>query len=257
MLSNPTWIAFNTIFTREIRRFMRIWIQTLLPPAITMILYFVIFGSFIGSRVGTMQGVSFMQYIAPGLIMMSIITSSFGNVVASFFSSRYMRNVEEILVSPTPNYIILLGYILGGICRGIVVGIIITAIALFFTHLSIHHLFITIFVVIATASLFSLAGFTNALFAKKFDDTSVFLTFVLTPLTYFGGVFYSMNMLSPTWKLLSHFNPIIYMVSSFRYGILGITDIQIPVAISILVILNITLFALNLTLLNKGYGIRT
>ena len=220
-------ISFQTIVAKELNRFLRIWLQTLLPPAITMSLYFVIFGSVIGNRIGEMSGINYMSYIAPGIIMMAIITNTYGNVVSSFFGAKFQRHIEEILVSPTPNIIILAGYVTGGVCRGILVGLIVTAITLFFTPLKIYSLPISISVVVLTAVLFSLLGFINGIFAKKFDDIAIVPTFVLTPLTYLGGVFYSIDLLPPFWKELSLINPVLYMVNAFRFGFLGVSDIDL------------------------------
>ncbi len=249
-------IAFKTICHGEIIRFTRIWIQTILPPVITMSLYFIIFGQLIGPRIGTMDGFKYMQYIAPGLIMLSVITNSYLNVVSSFYGSRFQRNIEELLVSPTPNILILLGYVTGGIFRGLLVGAVVTAIALFFTDLTLAHPGITLLTVFSSSLLFSLAGFTNALFARKFDDITIIPTFVLTPLTYLGGVFYSISLLPEIWQKISLLNPILYMVNTFRYGILGITDINISLAFAIIFAFIIGLFVINLSLLNKGVGIR-
>lgn len=250
------WIAFLTILQKEIKRFTRIWIQTLLPPAITMILYFVIFGKLIGSRIGDMGGFSYIEFVAPGLIMMSVLTNSYANVSSSFFSAKFQRSVEEILVSPTPNYIILLGYVMGGVARGMAVGLIVTLMSLCFTDLHIHHWFTTIFIVLMTSVLFSLAGFINAVYANSFDDISIVPTFILTPLTYFGGVFYSINLLPEFWQHVSIFNPILHMVNAFRYGMLGITDVHIGMAFTGLVICVVVLFAVGLHLLKTGKRLR-
>jgi len=250
------WIAFLTILQKEVKRFTRIWIQTLLPPAITMILYFVIFGKLIGSRIGDMGGFSYIEFVAPGLIMMSVLTNSYANVSSSFFSAKFQRSVEEILVSPTPNYIILLGYVMGGVARGMAVGLIVTLMSLCFTDLHIHHWFITIFIVLMTSVLFSLAGFINAVYANSFDDISIVPTFILTPLTYFGGVFYSINLLPEFWQHVSIFNPILHMVNAFRYGMLGITDVHIGMAFTGLVLCVVVLFAVGLHLLKTGKRLR-
>jgi ABC-2 type transport system permease protein len=249
-------IALKTIVIKEILRFMRIWLQTILPPAITMTLYFIIFGNLIGSQIGSMDGFSYMQYIAPGLIMMAIITNSYSNVVSSFFSSKFQRHIEEMLVSPLPNSIILLGFVAGGVARGLMVGVVVTIISLFFTELQIHNIFIMIAVVILTAVLFSLGGFVNGIYAKSFDDISIVPTFVLTPLTYLGGIFYSINMLSEFWQDVSLLNPILYMVNAFRYGILGVSDIDIYIAFAIISLFIIALYIFSLYLLAKGVGIR-
>ena len=250
-------IAFQTILIKEIRRFTRIWAQTLLPPAITMTLYFVIFGNLIGSRIGEMGGYDYMQYIVPGLIMMSVITNSYANVVSSFYSAKFQNCIEEIIVSPTPNFVILAGFVGGGVVRGILVGIVVTLLSLFFTKLTIEHFFITILVVVLTATLFSIGGFINAIFANKFDDISIVPTFILTPLTYLGGVFYSIDMLSEFWRTVSLINPIVYMVNAFRFGILGVSDVNIYFSISMIAGFVLLLGSIALILLNKGVGIRS
>lgn len=227
MNTSALWVSFSTIIRREVRRFTRIWPQTLVPPVITMSLYFVIFGSLIGKRIGTMGGFPYMEFVVPGLIMMAVITNSYANVVSSFYSAKFQRNIEELLVSPTPNWVVLAGYVLGGVARGLIVGLVVTVIALLFTRLSVQHIGITVSIVFLTAVLFSLAGFINAVFANSFDDISIIPTFVLTPLTYLGGVFYSMELLSPLWQGLSKLNPILYMVNAFRYGVLGVSDINV------------------------------
>lgn len=250
-------IAFNTLMRKEIERFTRIWVQTILPPVITMALYFIIFGNLVGSQIKPINGFTYMQYIVPGLIMMSVVTNSYANVVSSFYGARFQKNIEEILVSPLPNSLILLGYMMGGVLRAIVVGALVTGLSLFFTHLHLHHLFLIIITVVLAAMLFSLAGFLNGLFAKKFDDISIIPTFVLTPLTYLGGVFYSIYMLPSFWQKVSLLNPILYMVNAFRFGILGITDIPIYHALFIMTACVFGLFLINWYLLNKGIGIRT
>ncbi|WP_230656365.1 ABC transporter permease [Psychrobacter sp. I-STPA10] len=227
MTWSQKWIAFSTIMYKELRRILRIWPQTLLPPVITMTLYFIIFGKMIGSRVGEMGGVPYMQFIVPGLIMMAVITNSYSNVMSSFFSAKFHASIEEMLVSPISKHAILMGYVSGGIFRGLIIAIIVSIVALFFTQLGVVHLFVTIFTVLGTSILFSLGGFINAMFARSFDDISIVPSFVLTPLTYLGGVFYSMENLSPFWQKLSLFNPIVYMVNSFRYGILGHSDVNV------------------------------
>lgn len=256
MTPRQTAIALQTIVTKEVRRFTRIWVQTLLPPAITMSLYFIIFGSLVGSRIGDMGGFDYMQYIVPGLIMMSVIQNSYANVVSSFYSAKFQRSIEEMLVSPLPNNIILLGYVLGGVVRGLMVAVIVTALSLFFTKLHIHHLGIMVFTVLATSVLFSLGGFINAVYAKSFDDISIIPTFVLTPLTYLGGVFYSVDLLSPFWQTVSLANPIVYMVNAFRYGVLGVSDVNIWFALGMTSVFCVGLYAYALSLLNRGVGIR-
>jgi ABC-2 type transport system permease protein len=256
MNAQETWIAFVTIVVREVRRFMRIWVQTLLPPAITMALYFVIFGNLIGSRIGEMGGYDYIQYIVPGLVMMAVITNAYANVVSSFFSIKFQHSIEELLVSPVPNHVILLGFVAGGVLRGVMVGVVVTLLSLFFTHLSVHHLGVMLLVVILTATVFSLGGFINAMYATKFDDISIVPTFVLTPLTYFGGVFYSISLLPPFWQTVSMVNPIVYMVNAYRYGILGVSDVSVGVSIAMLVLFTALLYVWAITLLNRGIGIR-
>ncbi len=250
-------IALTTIIIREVLRFSRIWLQTLLPPMVVTSLYFIIFGNLIGPRIGQMDGFSYNEFIMPGLVMMAVITNSYSNVVSSFYSSKFHRNIEEMLVSPMPNYIILLGYTLGGVARGLMVGVLVTVVALFFTDLKIEHPWITITIVFLTAMLFSLGGFINALFAKSFDDISIVPTFVLTPLTYLGGVFYSIDMLSSFWRQVSLANPILYMVNGFRYGILGVSDIGIATAIGLILAMVVVTFGVALLLMERGVGIRS
>ena len=250
------WIGFKTLLRKEVIRVVRIWIQTIVPPAITMTLYFIIFGNLIGRRIGTMDGFDYMQYIAPGLIMMSVITNSYGNVVSSFFGAKFGKHIEEMVVSPMSNATIIMGHVAGGVTRGLFVGIMVTAIALGFTDLSVAHPLITFSMVILASIVFSLLGFANAIFANKFDDISIIPTFVLTPLTYLGGVFYSISLLPEFWQTVSLANPILYMVNAFRYGILGVSDISIGFAYMIVGVFLIGLFSLNLVLLNRGVGIR-
>jgi ABC-2 type transport system permease protein len=252
-----TLTALQTLVHKETHRYLRIWVQTLVPPAITMSLYFVIFGSLIGSRVGPMDGFDFMEFIAPGIIMMSVITNSYSNVVSSFFGAKFQRHVEELLVSPTPNYVILAGYVSGGVGRGLFTGLIVTIIASFFADLQIHNIPVTISVVFLTAVLFSLGGFVNAVFAKKFDDIAIVPTFVLTPLTYLGGVFYSISLLPDFWQTLSLANPILYMVNAFRYGILGSSDIPIYTAYLLIGVFIALGTAVSLWLLRRGVGLRS
>ena len=256
MKSNLYLTAFHTIVIKEVKRFARIWIQTILPPAVSMTLYFVIFGNLIGPRIGPMDGFSYIQYIAPGIIMMSIINNAYANVVSSFFGAKFQRHIEEMLVAPIPNAIILSGYITGGVARGMMVGLVVTLVALFFTELRIENPLIVITVVLLTSILFSLAGFINGIFAKKFDDITIIPTFILTPLIYLGGVFYSINLLPEFWQWVSKLNPILYMVNAFRYGMLGVSDINIQTAFAIIIIFTIALFSLCLYLLNKGVGIK-
>ncbi len=249
-------VAVQTIIRKEMVRVLRIWVQTIVPPAITMTLYFIIFGNLIGRRIGTMDGFDYMQYIAPGLIMMSVITNSYGNVVSSFFGAKFGRHVEEMLVAPMSYATIIIGHVAGGVLRGLLVGMLVTVIALFFTKLHVAHPFVMISVVLLSSIVFSLAGFINAVFARKFDDISIVPTFVLTPLTYLGGVFYSISLLPEFWQNVSKANPILYMVNAFRYGILGTSDIEIGHAYTILVVFVVLLFSGCMFLMKRGVGIR-
>lgn len=255
--TKENYIAFKTILWRETRRFVRLWIQTILPPAITTTLYYIIFGNLIGPRIGSMHGYEYIQFIAPGLIMMAIITSTYANVTSSFYMAKFQRSIEELLISPMPNYLILSGYLSGGIIRGIGVGLVVSIITILFTHLSVAHIFITFLVVLLSALLFALAGFINGVFARNFDDIAIIPTFVITPLTYLGGVFYSVSMLPHFWQKVSLANPILYMISAFRFGILGISDINVYFALLMLALCDVLLYGFCLYLLNKGTGIRT
>lgn len=250
------WVAYSTIVTKEVRRFTRIWIQTLIPPVITMALYFVIFGKLIGSRIGDMGGYSYMSFVVPGLIMMSVINSAYSNVVSSFFSAKMNKSIEELQVSPTPNYVILAGYISAGALRGLAVGTIVTLVSLFFTHLQIHNIWITLAVIVLAAILFSIAGMINAIFANSFDDIAIVPTFILTPMTYLGGVFYSIELLPDFWQGVSKLNPILYMVNAFRYGILGFSDVNVLLAFSGILVFVLAALAYCLYLLEYGKKLR-
>ena len=256
MTAREQFIAFQTIFRKEVRRYLRIWPQTLLPSAITMSLYFVIFGSLIGSRIGEMGGFDYMQFVVPGLIMMAIVTNSYSNVVSSFFGSKFNHSVEELLVSPTPNYIILMGYVVGGISRGLFVALIVTLVSLLFTRLEIHSYFVVVVTVLLTSTLFALAGFINAVFANTFDDISIVPTFVLTPLIYLGGVFYSMDLLPDFWAAVSKLNPLVYVINAFRYGVLGVSDVSLLFAFSMIVGFTVVAFTYSMYLLNSGTRLR-
>lgn len=250
-------VALQTILIKETLRFLRIWIQTLLPPAITTALYFIIFGKLIGAQLGPVDGLTYTQYIAPGLIMMAVITNAYSNVVSSFFSAKFQRHIEEMLVSPLPNTIIVLGFVGGGVARGLAVGVVVTAVSLFFADLHWQHPLLTFAIMVLTSALFALGGLINGIFAKSFDDISIIPTFVLTPLIYLGGIFYSIKMLPPFWQDASLFNPILYMINAFRFGILGVSDIDVRVALAIILSFAATLFGYSLWLLRRGTGIRT
>ncbi len=248
--------AFKTITIKEFLRFIRIWIQTVVPPAITVALYFVIFGELIGAQIGDIDGFAYIDYIVPGLILMSVISNAYANCVSSFFSAKFHRSIEEMMISPLPNYIIIAGYVSGGMLRGIIVGIVVTGVSMFFTRIEIHDYAITATVFVLTSVLFALAGFINAVYAKTFDDISIIPTFILTPLTYLGGIFYSINMLPELWQTISLANPILYMINAFRFGFLGISDIDLTTAFIIIILFITGLFFFALRLLNKGVGIK-
>jgi len=248
--------ALYTIVRKEVLRILRIWIQTIVPPVITMTLYFIIFGNLIGRRVGEMGGFDYMEFMAPGLIMMSVITNSYGNVVSSFFAAKFQGHLQEMLVAPVKSWVIILGHVAGGIMRGLIVGGVVTVVALFFTELEVKHPFITISILILTATVFSLGGMINAIFARKFDDVSIIPSFVLGPLTYLGGVFYTTALLPDFWARVSALNPILYMVNGFRYGMLGVSDINIVTAYAIILVFVVAAFGACFYLISRGVGIR-
>ncbi|WP_392565755.1 ABC transporter permease [Utexia brackfieldae] len=251
------WTALCSIWRKEITRFLRIWVQTLVPPVITMSLYFVIFGNLIGHRIGDMHGVSYIQFIVPGLIMMAVITNAYTNVCSSFFSAKFQRNIEELLVAPVPTHIIIAGYVGGGVARGVLIGIIVTLVSLLFVSFEVHSWLVVVFTLLMTAILFSLAGLLNAVYAKTFDDISIIPTFVLTPLTYLGGVFYSLSLLPTVWQWISKFNPIVYMINGFRFGFLGMSDVSLPMTFSILSLFVLVLYVVVWRLIEKGKGLRS
>ena len=257
MSATPNLVALRTVARREVARILRIRAQTLVPPAITMTLYFLIFGNLIGSRIGTMDGISYMDFIVPGLVMMSVIQNAYGNISSSFFGAKFGRHVEELLVSPMPNWVILGGYVAGGVLRGVMVGAIVLCIAMLFTRVQIPHPLVTLATVLLGATIFSLAGFVNAVYAKKFDDIAIVPTFILTPLTYLGGVFYSVTLL-PAWaETATRLNPIFYMVNAFRYGLLGTSDVPVGIAFGLMAFFVVALGALGLWLLKRGVGLRS
>ena len=251
------WTAFQAILTKEVLRFVRIWLQTVLPPAITTALYFVIFGTLIGEKIGEMDGYRYIDFIVPGLILMAVISHSYSNVVSSFYSSKFQRHVEELLIAPVPNWVILAGYVGGGVARGVVVGVVVTLVALFFADVEIHSYSVTLLVFVLTSVLFAIGGFINAIFAKSFDDISIIPTFVLVPLTYLGGVFYSIQLLPVFWQQVSLANPVLYMINAFRYGILGVSDIDLGLAFGLIVVFIMGMGAFALWLLARGVGIKS
>ena len=256
MIKRDHYIALKTILRKEVNRIMRIWSQTLLPPLITQTLYFVIFGKFIGSQVRAINGVSYMEFIVPGLVMMAVISNAYGNVVASFYGAKFQRNIEEILVSPTPDWIIILGYVLGGVARGIIVGGLVFLVSLFFAHPIVTHWWAVILFTFLSSVVFSLAALINGLFARNFDEVAFFQNFILTPFIYLGGVFYSIHSLPAAWQQVSLYNPLVYMVNGFRYGFFGFSDVNPGICLMILVVLTIILTVVNLVLFKKGIGLR-
>ncbi|MBU5362973.1 MULTISPECIES: ABC transporter permease [Enterococcus] len=256
-MSNLYFTALKSLAVKETNRYLRIWVQTLVPPVITTSLYFVIFGNLIGGRIGDMAGFSYMEFIVPGLIMMSAITSSYANVSSSFFSQKFQKNIEEILVAPVPTHIIIWGFVIGGVGRSVMVGTLVTIISLFFVPLHVYSWAIVVITLLMTAILFSLAGLLNGIFAQSFDDVSIVPTFVLQPLTYLGGVFYAISMLPPFWQAVSKINPIVYMISGFRYGFLGVMDVSIVVSMSILVLFIVVLYSVCWYLIDRGRGLRS
>ena len=257
MSGNLMWVGYKTIVRKEITRILRIWGQTIVPPAITMTLYFIIFGELIGRRIGEMGGFTYMQYIVPGLVIMSVITNSYGNMVSSFFGAKFGKHIEELLVSPLPNWIILAGFVTGALARGLMVGSVVMCVSLFFTPIEVQHPLVLISILLLTAIVFALAGMVNAIFAQKFDDIAIIPTFILAPLTYLGGVFYSIALLPEFWQRVSVFNPILYMVNGFRYGMLGVSDVSLWQSYLVIMIAGVVLFSWCLWLLNRGTGLRS
>lgn len=249
--------ALKSLAVKETNRYLRIWVQTLVPPVITTSLYFIIFGKMIGGRIGEMGGFSYMEFIVPGLIMMSVITSSYANVSSSFYSQKFQKNIEELLVAPVPTHVIIWGFVAGGLGRSILVGSLVTVVSLFFVPLQVHSWLMVIMTFLMTAILFSLAGLINGVFAQSYDDVSIVPTFVLQPLTYLGGVFYAISMLPPFWQAVSKVNPIVYMISGFRYGLLGVADVPIMVSAIILIVFILVLYSICWYLIDRGIGLRS
>ena len=256
-MTGVRWVGYRTIVRKEVTRILRLWGQTIVPPAITMTLYFIIFGELIGRRIGDMAGFTYMQYIVPGLVIMSVITNSYGNMVSSFFGAKFGKHIEELLISPLPNWVILAGYVTGALLRGLMVGAVVLAVSLFFTPIEVEQPLVMFTVLLLTAVVFALAGMVNAIFAQKFDDIAIIPTFVLAPLTYLGGVFYTISLLPEFWQKVSVFNPILYMVNGFRYGMLGVSDVSLAQTYGVIVAAGVILFAACLVLLHRGVGLRS
>ena len=255
MTSRQQLIALYTLIRRELVRMFRIASQVFLPPVITTLLYFLIFGTVIGNRIGIIQGISYAAFIAPGLIMMAVITNAYSNVSTSLFSVRFQRSNEEMLVSPMHYSLLLLGYTLSGVLRGVIVAALVYLVAYFFLDVEFSRLPMTLLVVILVAALFSLAGFTNGMLARTFDDVALVPTFILAPLTYLGGVFYATSMLPVFWQKVSYFNPIFYMVNALRQAMIGHQEINMTLAMGIICLMLVCLTVLNLVLLKKGVGL--
>jgi ABC-2 type transport system permease protein len=251
------WTAYRTLVIKEVLRFSRIWVQTILPPAITTTLYFIIFGRLIGGKIGEMEGVRYIDYIVPGLVLMAVITNSYSNVVSSFYQAKFQHHIEEVLVSPMPNWVILLGFVSGGVARGMTVGLVVMAVAFFFTTPTLYSLPLTLVVFLLTSTLFALSGFINAVFANSFDDITIIPNFVLTPLPYLGGVFYSIELLPPFWQHVSLLNPVLYMVNAFRFGLLGLSDISPWIALAMVLTFIMVLAVYSLRLLDQGVGVKS
>jgi len=251
------WVAFKTLVVKEIRRFMRIWVQTIVPPAVSAVLYMMIFGKLIGERVGQMDGHPYINFVVPGIIMMAVITNSYANSVSSFFGAKFQHSIEELLVAPVHNWVILAGYVVGGVCRGLAVGALVAVVSMFFTRIEVANPLLTIFIVILTSTLFAIGGIINSLYAKSFDDISIIPNFVLTPLTYLGGIFYSVKLLPDFWYSISLLNPVLYMINGFRHGILGTSDFPLWWSVTVIMIFILVLGYIALRLLNKGVGIKS
>ena len=256
MTPNKMWIAYLTVMRKELVRIFRIWAQTILPPVITTSLYFIVFGTFIGSQLAPIHGLSYIQFIVPGLIMMSIITSSYMNTVSNFYFAKFMRNIDEMLVSPMPDWLVIAGFISGGVMRGLIVGFFVLLVSLFFSHLAIFNIFVLVAAVLMTSVLFSLAGLINGVYAQGFDGISIVPTFVLTPLTYLGGIFYSISQFPEFWQKVSLLNPILYMVNAFRYGFLGVSDVPVWICFSVLIGFTLIFTAIVAFLFKRGMGVK-
>ena len=250
------YISYYTMLRKELLRIVRIWSQTLLPSVVTSTLYFVVFGAFIGSQIAPIDGFTYMQFIVPGLVMMAVITNSYSNVVSTFYFAKWIRNIDEILVSPTPDWVVILGFVSGGVLRGLLTGILVLLVSLFFTHLAIYNVFVILASLILTSVLFSLGGLINGIYAKGFDGISIVPTFVLTPLTYLGGIFFSISLFPPFWQTVSLFNPILYMVNAFRYGFLGISDVPLWLCFTVLINFTLAFAFVAVYLFKKGIGIK-
>ncbi len=251
------FVSLMTIVRKEITRIMRIWTQTLLPPLVTQSLYFLIFGKFVGSQVAAINGVSYMGFIVPGLVMMAVIGAAYGNVVSSFYGAKFQHNIEEVLVSPTPEWVIILGYTIGGLLRGVAVGVLVFIVSMLFTHPVVHNFWIVLFFTVITCIAFSLAALINGIFARNFDEVAFFQNFILTPLIYLGGVFYSIHSLPEVWQKISWFNPLVYMINGFRYGFFGFSDVPVGVCAASLTALTLVLAWVNWKLLKSGVGIKS
>lgn len=251
--------GLKTLAWAQVRRILRIWIQTILPPAITTALYFLIFGQLIGSRIGGMpgyEGLTYIEFMVPGLIMLSVITNSYANVASAFYGTKFQKAMEEIIISPMPNWIILIGFLVGGIARGMLVGLVVVLTSLFFVQVTIDNIFLTAISIVLTSVLFSILGLLNGIYAKTFDDVSIIPTFVLTPLIYLGGIFYSIDILSTEWQFISQLNPILYIVNFFRFAMLGVSEINPITGMVLILVFTFIFFFIAYSLLLRGVGIK-
>ena len=251
--------GLKTLAWAQVRRILRIWIQTILPPAITTALYFLIFGQLIGSRIGGMpgyEGLTYIEFMVPGLIMLSVITNSYANVASAFYGTKFQKAMEEIIISPMPNWIILIGFLVGGITRGMLVGLVVVLTSLFFVQVTIDNIFLTAISIVLTSILFSILGLLNGIYAKTFDDVSIIPTFVLTPLIYLGGIFYSIDILSTEWQFISQLNPILYIVNFFRFAMLGVSEINPITGMVLIFVFTFIFFFIAYSLLLRGVGIK-
>jgi ABC-2 type transport system permease protein len=257
MSSYQQWISFYTIVRKDAARMFRIWPQTFLPSIITSVLYFLIFGSFLGSSIGEVQGVPYILFVVPGLVMLAVVTQSYANTSFVMFTSKFFgRNIDEILVSPTPPWILVAGYIAGGVVRGVVVGVLVLLVSLFFTHLVVYSYLTILLFLVLTSLVFSLAGLVNGVYAKSMDGISIVPTFVLTPLVYLGGVFYSVESLAPFWRAVTQVDPIFYIINGFRYGFLGASDVPILYSTGLLLLFTAVFTGIAIYLIRNGLGLK-
>lgn len=257
MTPYQTFISFYTIVRKDVLRMFRIWAQTFLPSVVTSSLYFLVFGAFLGSKIGTVQGVPYVMFVVPGLVMLAVVTNAYANTSSVMFSSKFFgRNIDEILVSPTPPWVLVAGYVTGGVIRGVLIGFFVLLVSLFFTHLTVYNIFVVLMFLILTSLVFALAGLVNGIYAKSIDGINIVPTFVLTPLVYLGGVFYSAQVLPGFWGTLTKLDPVFYIINGFRYGFLGISDVSIYFSVGLLLTFVAVLLGVAWYLVKIGLGLR-